>query len=286
MAGKANPVTSEAEPIRTSSPVRGGASLAVPELRAHQLSKQFSGVRVVKDVTFAVSPGEIVGYLGPNGSGKTTTARMLAGLLEPSAGLVEYGGRRITDDLIAFRRELGFVPEEPYLYPFLSGSEYLQLIGRLREIPEKLLSTKIGCFLDLFGLSTAADQAIASYSKGMRQKIVISAALLHDPSVLLFDEPEGGLDVTTTLMLRHLVRTLAARGKAILYSSHILEVVERVCDRVIVLHQGRVVADDSIARLRTLLSRNSLEGVFSQLVIREDPETMARDLADVAALGV
>jgi ABC-2 type transport system ATP-binding protein len=258
----------------------------VPELRAHQLSKHFSGVRVVKDVTFAVSPGEIVGYLGPNGSGKTTTARMLAGLLEPSAGLVEYGGRRITDDLIAFRRELGFVPEEPYLYPFLSGSEYLQLIGRLREIPEKLLSTKIGCFLDLFGLSTAADQAIASYSKGMRQKIVISAALLHDPSVLLFDEPEGGLDVTTTLMLRHLVRTLAARGKAILYSSHILEVVERVCDRVIVLHQGRVVADDSIARLRTLLSRNSLEGVFSQLVIREDPETMARDLADVAALGV
>ena len=159
---------------------------------------------------------------------------------------------------------LGYIPEEPYLYPFLSGREYLQLVGRLRELPETLLAMKIDGFLDLFGLSVAADQAIASYSKGMRQKIVISAALMHDPSVVLFDEPETGLDVTTTLMLRHLVRMLAARGKAILYSSHILEVVERVCDRVIVLHKGDVVADDSIERLRTLLSQSSLEGVFSR----------------------
>ena len=257
----------------------------MPELRARRLSKYFTGVCAVKDVSFTIQPGEIVGYLGPNGSGKTTTARMLAGLLEPSSGTVEYGARDIHDDVVAFRRALGYIPEEPYLYPFLSGSEYLQLIGRLREIPEALLDKKIGAFLDLFGLSVAADQSIASYSKGMRQKIVISAALLHDPSVVLFDEPETGLDVTTTLALRHLVRTLAARGKAILYSSHILEVVERVCDRVIVLHKGNVVADDSIERLRTLLSRSSLEGVFSQLVIREDPEQLARDLADVAALG-
>jgi len=257
----------------------------VPELRAIQLSKHYSGVRVVKDVAFTVRPGEIVGYLGPNGSGKTTTAKMLAGLLEPSSGRVEYGGRDIRDDLVGFRRVLGYIPEEPFLYPFLSGTEYLQLIGRLREMPERLLTAKIERFLDLFGLRSAGDQAIASYSKGMRQKIVISAALMHDPSVVLFDEPETGLDVTTTLMLRHLVRMLAARGKAILYSSHILEVVERVCDRVIVLHKGAIVADDSIARLRTLLSQNSLEGVFAELVIRDDPEQLARDLADASALS-
>jgi ABC-2 type transport system ATP-binding protein len=257
----------------------------MPELHAERLSKHFSGIRVVKDVSFTIRPGEIVGYLGPNGSGKTTTARMLAGLLDPSSGRVEYDGRDIRDDLVAFRRQLGYIPEEPYLYPFLSGTEYLQLIGRLRELPEPLLATKIKCFLQLFGLTGAADQSIASYSKGMRQKIVISAALMHDPSVVLFDEPETGLDVTTTLMLRYLVRTLASRGKAILYSSHILEVVERVCDRVIVLHRGAMVADDSIERLRTLLSRSSLEGVFSELVIREDPEQLARDLADVAALS-
>lgn len=257
----------------------------MPVLRACGVSRHFSGIRVVKDVDFAIQPGEVVGYLGPNGSGKTTTARILAGLLDPSSGWVEYGGRHIRDDVIAYRRELGYVPEEPHLYPFLSGREYLELVGRLREMPEKLLEMKIEGFLDLFGLSTAADQSILSYSKGMRQKIVISSALLHDPSVILFDEPETGLDVTTKLVLRHMVRTLAERGKAIMYSSHVLEVVERVCSRVIVLHQGAVVADDSIDRLRTLMSRNSLEGVFSQLVIKEDPEQIARDLADVSALG-
>jgi ABC-2 type transport system ATP-binding protein len=255
------------------------------DLRAQHLSKHFSGIRVVSDVNLTLRPGEIVGYLGPNGSGKTTTARMLAGLLEPSNGTVEYGGADIRADVIAFHRHVGYVPEEPYLYPFLSGREYLELVGRLRELPERLLASKIDGFLGLFNLSTAADQSIASYSKGMRQKIVISAALLHDPAVVIFDEPETGLDVATTLMLRHLVRRLAERGKAILYSSHILEVVERVCDRVIVLHKGIVVADDSIARLRELSSSSSLEGVFSQLVIRDDPETLARQLADVASMG-
>ncbi len=257
----------------------------MPDLRARRLSKHFAGIRVVNDVSLMLRPGEIVGYLGPNGSGKTTTARMLSGLLEPSSGVVEYGGADIRDDVIAFHGRLGYVPEEPFLYPFLSGREYLELVGRLRELPERLLASKIDGFLQLFSLTAAADQSIASYSKGMRQKIVISAALMHDPAVVIFDEPETGLDVATTLMLRHLVRTLASRGKAIMYSSHILEVVERVCDRVIVLHKGTVVADDSIARLRVLSASTSLEGVFSHLVIRDDPEALARDLADVSALS-
>ncbi len=257
----------------------------MPELRARQLTKRVAGIAVVKDVDFAIQPGEIVGYLGPNGSGKTTTAKMLAGLLVPSSGRVEYDGKDVHLDPIAYRQELGFIQEEAFLYPFLSGREYLELIGRLREIPEALLTRKIDRFLDLFGILPAADQAIASYSKGMRQKVLITAALLHDPSVILFDEPESGLDVTTTLVLRHLVRTLAARGKAVLYSSHILEVVERVCTRVLVLDQGAVVADDSVDRLQALMSRSSLEGVFSKLVMRIDPELVAHDLADTAALG-
>jgi ABC-2 type transport system ATP-binding protein len=255
------------------------------ELHARHLSKHFSGIRVVNDVSLTLRPGEIVGYLGPNGSGKTTTARMLAGLLEQSSGIVEYEGADIRHDVIAFHRQLGYVPEEPFLYPFLSGREYLELVGRLRELPERLLATKVDGFLELFSLTAAADQSIASYSKGMRQKIVISAALLHDPAVVIFDEPETGLDVATTLMLRHLVRTLASRGKSIMYSSHILEVVERVCDRVIVLQKGRVVADDSIERLRVLSSSRSLEEAFSHLVIRDDPESIARNLADVSALS-
>jgi ABC-2 type transport system ATP-binding protein len=256
----------------------------MPDLCARRLSKRYSGLHVVHDVEVTVRPGEVLGYLGPNGSGKTTTARMLSGLLEPSSGVVEYDGRDIRDDLLVYRRRLGYIPEEPHLYPFLSGREYLELIGRLREMPETLLARKIDGFLQLFNLSGAADQSIAAYSKGMRQKIVISAALLHDPDVVIFDEPETGLDVTTTMMLRHLVRMLASRGKAILYSSHILEVVEKVCDRIIVLQRGRVVADDSIKQLRAVLSSSSLEGVFAQLVIRDDPAQLAQDLADLSAM--
>src|SRR3954447_25769951 len=138
----------------------------MPALHARRLTKRFSGIAVVKDVDFSIAPGEIVGYLGPNGSGKTTTARMLAGLLVPSSGRVEYNGHDIHLDPITYRRELGYIQEEAFLYPFLSGREYLELIGRLREIPEALLTMKIERFLELFGILGAADQVIASYSKG------------------------------------------------------------------------------------------------------------------------
>jgi ABC-2 type transport system ATP-binding protein len=250
-------------------------------LEAQHLIKRFFGVTVVDDVSLAVRRGEIVGYLGPNGSGKTTTVRMLTGLLETTSGSVRFEGRDIAENPIAFRRHLGYVPEEPHLYPFLSGKEHLELVGRLREMPAAPLERKIGALLELFGLSAAAEQSIGSYSKGMKQKILIIAALLHDPDVVIFDEPDSGLDVTTILVLRHLVRTLADRGKAILYSSHVLEVVERLCTRVVVLHRGRAVADDSVAGLRDLRATRSLEEVFAQLVLREDPERTARDIADV-----
>jgi ABC-2 type transport system ATP-binding protein len=254
-------------------------------LEARHLVKRFHGVTVVNDVSFVVRPGEILGYLGPNGSGKTTTARMITGLLETSSGTVLFNGSDVGDDPIRFKRRLGYVPEEPFLYPFLSGREYLELVGRLRELPAPIMDRKIGALLDLFGLAAAAEQSISAYSKGMKQKVLIIAALLHDPDVLVFDEPDSGLDVTATLVLRHLVRTLAERGKAILYSSHVLEVVEKLCTRVIVLHRGRVVADDSVAKLRELMASSSLEEVFSQLVLRVDPERTARDIADVVTAG-
>lgn len=252
-------------------------------LEARQLVKRFFGVAVVDGVSFFVRPGEVLGYLGPNGSGKTTTAKMLTGLLDPTSGGVFLAGREVAADATTFKRRLGYVPEEPYLYPFLSGREYLELVGRLREMPTALMERKIGALLELFGLTGAEEQGIGSYSKGMKQKILIIAALMHDPDVLIFDEPESGLDVTAALVLRHLVKTLAARGKAVLYSSHVLEVVEKLCTRVIVLHRGRIVADDSVAQLRTVMASNSLEEVFAQLVLRVDPERTARDIADVVA---
>jgi ABC-2 type transport system ATP-binding protein len=253
-------------------------------LQATGLTKRFASVGVVHGVNFSVHRGEIVGYLGPNGSGKTVTLRMATGLLAPNDGVVLYKGLDIQSDLVAYRRNLGYVPDEPHLYPFLSGREHLELVGRLRQLPERLLSQKIPALLELFGILDAADQPMSGYSKGMKQKVMIIAALLHDPELLILDEPESGLDVTSTLVLGHLVKALAARGKAVLYSSHLLDLIERTCTRVVVIHRGRVVADDSAERLRALMSTASLQAVFAQLVLNEDPAKTARDIADVAAL--
>jgi ABC-2 type transport system ATP-binding protein len=250
-------------------------------LEARHLVKRYFGVTVVNDVSFVLQPGEILGYLGPNGSGKTTTVRMLTGLLEPSEGSVWFRGLDVGDDRHAFVRRLGYVPEEPHLYPFLSAREYLELVGRLRDLPIGLLDDKIQALLELFGLGGATEQPIASYSKGMKQKVLVIAALLHDPDVLIFDEPDSGLDVTAMLVLRHLVAALARYGKAIVYSSHVLEVVEKLCTRVIVLHGGRIVADDSVSRLRDLMAGHSLEEVFTQLVLPADPERTASAIVDV-----
>jgi ABC-2 type transport system ATP-binding protein len=167
-------------------------------LEARHLVKRFHGITVVDDVSFVVHPGEVVGYLGPNGSGKTTTGRMLTGLVEPSSGSVLFDGRNVSDDPIEYRRRLGYVPEEPTLYPFLSAREQLRLLGQLRELPSTLMERKMNALLELFGMADAAEQSISAYSKGMRQKVLIIAALLHDPDLLIFDEPDSGLDVTTS----------------------------------------------------------------------------------------
>ena len=266
--------------IRVAQTARIGVK-STTVLEARHLVKRFFGITVVDDVSFAVKPGEVVGYLGPNGSGKTTTGRMLTGLVEPSSGLVLFDGRPVSTDPLGFRRRLGYVPEEPMLYPFLSAREQLRLLGRLRELPPATMERRMTALIELFGLEEAAEQPISAYSKGMKQKVLIIAALLHDPDLLIFDEPDSGLDVTTLLVLRHLMHTLAARGKAILYSSHVLEVVEKLCTRVIILHRGRIVAQDTIQQLRSLMARESLEEVFAQLVLEVDPEQTARNIADV-----
>jgi ABC-2 type transport system ATP-binding protein len=239
------------------------------------ISKKFSAITVVKDVSFTVSPGEVLGYLGPNGAGKTTTIRMLAGLLEPSQGRILFEGRDVRDDLQGYKKRLGYVPEQSEIYPHLSAQEYLTMVGRLRGLPERSLKTKIVEFLRVFDLDADMSDPISSYSKGMRQKVLITAALLHDPDVLLLDEPMSGLDVTTSLVIRDLIKRLALERKAIIYSSHVLEVTEKVCSKVIILHKGRIVANDSVENLRHLMNLPSLTDIFSQLVVREDTAAAA-----------
>lgn len=250
-------------------------------LEAKHLTRKYNGLAAVDQVSFLIAPGEVFGYLGPNGSGKTTTVKMLTGLLEPTTGSIFFGGRDIRADLIGYRRHLGYVPEEPHLYPYLSGKEYLELVGRLRSIPERLLAAKAETLLELFRLGPQRHAPISSYSKGMRQKILICGALLHNPDVLIFDEPLSGLDVTSVLVFRDVVKLLANEGKIILYTSHILEVIERLCSRVMILHRGRVAANDRVERLRDLMKLPSLEEIFRELVVEEDTERLAKDIVEV-----
>jgi ABC-2 type transport system ATP-binding protein len=245
-------------------------------LEVRHLTKRFNGIAAVDDVSFTIEPGEILGYVGPNGAGKSTTVKMLIGMLGPSDGKILHAGRSVIHDMPAFQRRLGYVPEEPNLYAFLSGREYLLLTGRLRGIERDLLDRKIDSFLRLFSLYDDGDAPVSSYSKGMRQKILLSAALLHDPEVLILDEPLSGLDTNTMIAVRELLQALASRGKIIFYCSHVLDAMEKVCARVLILRKGRVVAYDTIERLREQADRPSLEGVFTRFT-EEDAQ---RDLAE------
>jgi ABC-2 type transport system ATP-binding protein len=252
---------------------------ATLELRG--VTKRFSGIMAVDNVSFSARAGEVTGYLGPNGSGKSTTMKMITGLLESTSGEILFEGEPIQRDWIAYKQRMGYVPEEPYLYSHLSGLEYLVMVGQLRGLETKRTAEKIEGLLRLFSLSSDRHAAISNYSKGMRQKVLLAGALLHNPDLILLDEPFSGLDVGTGLVLRSLIQELAARGKVVLFSSHELETVERVCSRVIILHRGRIVADDSIERLRTLMAVPTLEGIFSQLAMEQDTAAITREIADL-----
>ena len=245
------------------------------------LTKYYRNIAVVDDACFCVRPGEVTGYLGPNGSGKSTTVKMITTLIQPSRGHVLLDGRDIRDDLAGFKQRLGYVPEEPILYSYLTGLEYLQLMGRLRRLPASLVERKSNDLLELFSLSAFRHAPISSYSKGMKQRVLISAALLHDPDVLILDEPLSGIDVTSAQLFQHLLGELARHGKMILYISHVLEVVEKVCAQVVIIYKGKIRAADSVEKLRELMNLPSLVEIFSQLAEERNLEQVARDVVGV-----
>ena len=250
-------------------------------LELRNVSKHFCKIFAVDDVSFTARPGEVTGYLGPNGSGKSTTLKIIKGLIEMTSGQILFDGKSIHDDLIAYKRRMGYVPEEPYLYTHLSGVEYLVMISQLRDLPTRQSSERIDGLLRLLSLYDDRHASISGYSKGMRQKLLISAALLHNPDLILLDEPFSGLDVGSALILRSLIKELAARGKVVLFSSHELDTVERISDRVVILHRAKVVADDSIERLRSMMDLPTLEEIFSQLVVEQDFAATARQIAEL-----
>jgi ABC-2 type transport system ATP-binding protein len=252
-------------------------------LELNEISKSYNHVQVVRQVSFVARPGEILGYLGPNGAGKSTTIKMLAGLVEPDSGRILLDGQWIRKDILSYKKRIGYIPEQAEIYPQLSGKEYLQLVGRLRLMPEKKLEEKIDYLMGQLGLAGDMHQPLENYSKGMRQKVLVIAAVLHNPDVLLLDEPLSGLDVSTILVFKEILRAFVGLGKVIIFSSHLIDVVEHICDRVIILDRGAILADDSIGRLREMMHLPSLESVFKELIQYEDLEQKARNI--VAAIG-
>ena len=254
-------------------------------LELQSLFKSYRGIPAIQDVSFKIAPGEVVGFLGPNGAGKSTTVKIITGLLKPNDGKVLFEDQDIRRDMVTFRSTLGYVPEEAYLYNYLSGLEYLQLVGRLRGLSEEIIEAKSTRLLRLLHLESWQFSPISSYSKGMRQRVLIAAALLHDPKLLIFDEPLSGLDVVSSRLFKDLLELLAAEGKAILYISHVMEIVEQVCNRVVVIAKGRIVADarpDDLARLMRL---PNLEKIFAQLVEQQDTRTVAREIVEAMRIN-
>jgi ABC-2 type transport system ATP-binding protein len=248
-------------------------------LQARGLTKRYGGLLALDQVSFDLHPGEIVGYLGPNGSGKSTTVNLVVGLLEPSRGELSLSGVRAADDPIAYKRQIGYVPEEPTLYAHLTAGEYLMLVGRLRRLPSATLEARIPALLRLLQLHDSRHKSMTAFSKGMRQRVLVAAALLHNPRLLVLDEPFSGLDVNAGLLLRTLLQLLAREGRMIFFSTHRFDMVEKLCSRVIVLSSGRIALERRVADFASE-GPDSLEAAFVRATHQPDFEPLAREVLD------
>src|SRR5262245_46805329 len=237
----------------------------VPPLRIVELTRRYGSLVAVDSLSLTVRPGEIVGFLGPNGAGKTTSLRVAAGLLKPNAGDVEIAGHSLAREGLKAKAALGFVPDHPFLYERLTGLEFLEFVGALYDVPATDAQSRATDLFQRLALTEVANELIETYSLGMRQKVSLAAALIHDPPLLMLDEPLVGLDPLGVRAFKDLLRVRTARGNGVLVSTHLLEVAERLCDRVVILHRGRLVAEGSLAELRGTRAQATLEDVFLEL---------------------
>ncbi|RYD37068.1 MAG: ABC transporter ATP-binding protein [Verrucomicrobiaceae bacterium] len=248
----------------------------------HELTKVFAGKPAVEQLSLEIPRGQIVGFLGPNGAGKSTTLKMLTGMLRPTSGTAVIAGHDLLTDLLGVKRSVGFVPESGALYESLTGLEYLRMVAALYGLGQQQADHRIREFIQFFELTweTLTDKLLGAYSKGMRRKVVIISSLLHNPPVILFDEPLDGLDANAAVGFKALIQTLAKQGRTVVYSSHILDVVERVCDRVVIINQGRLVLDGSPESLMAAHGGIPLEEIFTRLTggdqLRQRAEAFAR----------
>jgi ABC-2 type transport system ATP-binding protein len=238
-------------------------AVSIPLIETSHLVKRYGDKLAVDDVSFEVRAGEIYGFLGPNGAGKTTTIKMIVGLLQPSAGVVKVGGYDVVAEPVQAKAACGYVPDEPNLYAKLTGRELLRFVGDLYGLDKAQMGRRSEELLRLFGLTEAADETTDSYSHGMKQKTSLAAALVHDPKVLILDEPTVGLDPKSARLIKDLLRQMAERGAAVMLSTHILEIAQNMCDRIGIINKGKLVATGTMEELRQLgQGENSLEDIF------------------------
>jgi ABC-2 type transport system ATP-binding protein len=235
---------------------------ATPAIYAQGLRKTYGKHEAVKNVDLNIPPGEIVGFLGPNGAGKTTTIKMLTGLLKPTSGSAAISGHDIQKESIQAKAAFGYVPDTPNLYGKLSGWEFLRFVARLYRVPREQAERRAGELLRLFELSDAGSDLIEGYSHGMQQKVALAAALIHNPQVLFLDEPTVGLDPKSARLIKNLLVQLRDRGTAVFFSTHILEIAERMCDRVCIIDHGQIIAAGTMDELRARQGDRSLEDIF------------------------
>jgi len=239
--------------------------------------KSYGDKQALRGISFTAHPGEILGFLGPNGAGKSTTVKILTGLLQPDSGSAMVANFDVVREPIEVKRRIGYVPETGAIYESLTAYEYLELVANLHKLDPAVYKKRIEEFLDLFGLAGETQNQIAGFSKGMRQKILISAALLHNPPVLLFDEPLNGIDANSALVFKELLRKLSQQGKTILFCSHILEVVERLCSRLVIIDKGQLVAEGTPKAIAQQTGAATLEQAFSLLTGVKDAVAQAEE---------
>ncbi len=245
------------------------------------LSRSFGTVKAVDNLSFNVEAGEVFALLGPNGAGKTTTIKMILGMLRPDEGRLVFDGKPITPDNNNHKARIGYVPESCALYDNLSGREYLAFMGNLHHLPSNEVNQKIGLLLEAVELDDSADKLIREYSKGMKQKILMISALIHDPDLIVLDEPFSGLDANAVLVFKELIYEQARLGKAIVFCSHILEVVERIVDRALIMKDGRQLACGTPSDIISLSSHNTLSRAFNELTGSRDVAEQARSIAGI-----
>ncbi len=240
-----------------------------PIISLHNLSKFYGSNQVLNEISIDIFPGQVIGYIGPNGAGKSTTVKILCGLISDYTGQVRIKGIDIKNDPVAVKSLIGYVPEMAELYDVLTPNEFLSLMGALYNLPARAVSERAGRMLDAFGLAGNKDQRMDTFSKGMKQKVLITSGLLHNPDIIILDEPLSGLDANSVIIVKELISKLAESGKTIFYCSHMMDVVEKVSDRIILINEGSVVADGSFEELKQKQGDSSLEQIFARLTASE-----------------